>query len=266
MNETKGNDNKKVLPSIQIRGIEAKLLISNQEYQRPLNQKNIKCIEEKYIKELVNPVKVSLRGGKYYVIDGQHTLFVLIELFGENCSIPCIVYTGLTYEKEAELFQLQDVFKKILTKNERYKARYEAGDETIKKFKEICDQMNIGCSFRTNGSGVLKIGNYKYMIEDVFEKKGSAHLVELLSIIKAAYGDDKKAMSSDFTKGLDMFITVYKGQYQKQRLVTALSKISPAMLIRNSKLDMTHKGAAKCAFQIYEAYNKGLKAKLPARI
>ena len=57
---------------------------------------------------IVNPPKVSYRDGRYIVIDGQHTIVGLKTLNGGNdLSILCRVYTGLTKEEEALVFAEQ---------------------------------------------------------------------------------------------------------------------------------------------------------------
>ena len=253
------------IPDITIRKIEANRLISSQDYQRTVNQPNVKYIKENYEVELVNPIKVSLRNGKYYVFDGQHTLAVLIEMFGEKCIVPCIIYTGLTYEREAMLFAKQDDGKKKLYSREILKGKLEGNDKEIVEFTKICTDLGFTCNFKPNANAPLVIGNYQYMVE-CYRKKGKDHLVELLTIIKTAYPDEASAMSNDFIKGLDMFITLYRGEYSIRDLVMRLQKYNPLVIVRNGRCDTVHKGAARYAQQIYDVYNKNLKCKLRVKI
>lgn len=253
------------IPNITIRPIEASKLISSQSYQRPVNQKNVKCIKEGYVKELVNPVKVSLRNQKYYVFDGQHTLTVLTEMFGSNCIIPCIVYTGMTYEREAELFAKQDEFKKKLNAREQYKALYEGKDEEMTRFVNICTECGFVCNLSGGSSAPLKISNVKYMYEVVFKKRGEKHLRRLLGVLKGAYPEDKDGMNDNIIKGLDIFMTMYDGEYSDENLVNSLRKVSPVVIRRNAGADMTHSGATRYAVQIFDLYNKGKTAKAKIR-
>lgn len=251
------------MPILQIRGIEANKLISSQDYQRPVNQRNVAMIKDGYVKELVNPVKVSLRNGKYYVFDGQHTLAVLTDLFGEKATIPCIIYNGLTYEKEASMFAKQDEFKRKLSRVENLKAMYESGDKQTEEFLNIVKKCGFTCEFKRGVyAAPLCIRNPKYFYDDIFVKKGKEHLADILGIIKAAYPDEPEAMGNDFVKGLDIFCTLYKGEYSTSDLVAKLAKISPVTIIRNGRANITHKGGTKFAVAIFDAYNKGRKSKL----
>lgn len=246
------------IPNLTIRPIEASKLISNQAYQRAVNQRNCAYIKQGYIKELVNPVKVSLRNGKYYVFDGQHTLTVLTEMFGENCIIPCLVYTGLTYEREAELFAKQDEFKKKLSSREKIKAKYEAKDADATTFMKAVESCGYKCTF-TSGHYVGTLASITYLFETVYKRKGVDHLKRLLTIIKSAWPDDKNATNESIVKGVDMFITLYDGEFTAAELVAKLQKVAPIVLIRNGKADMTHSGATRYAVQVFDYYNKGRK-------
>lgn len=76
--------------------------------QRPLVDKNVREIKEKYDPNKVHPLCVSFRDGQYHVFDGAHTLAAIKEMFGEeNVNVPCLVYNGLTVEQEAALFATQ---------------------------------------------------------------------------------------------------------------------------------------------------------------
>ena len=51
---------------------------------------------------LLDPVIVSFRDGKFYVIDGQHRIAAMRKMNnGSEVMAVCKVYSGLTYEQEA---------------------------------------------------------------------------------------------------------------------------------------------------------------------
>ena len=254
------------IPDLVIRPVEAKKIISSQPYQRAINQRNVMHIKEGYIKELVNPVKVSLRNGKYYCFDGQHTLAVLTDLFGENCIVPCLIYTGLTYEQEADLFAKQDEFKRKLSSKEKVKANYEAADEDTVKFVAAVEKAGFKCDFHHGGAiGSRKVGSIDYLFNTVYKIRGEDHLIRLLSIIRSAWSDEKAATQDAIIKGLDVFMTLYEGEYNTADLVAKLQKVSPVVIIRNGKASITHVGATRYAIQIFDVYNKGRKTKLKSK-
>lgn len=61
----------------------------------------------------INPLLVSYRNNKYYVIDGQNTLCALCRLYGDKVVIPTIVIQGLTYEQEALLYMHETTLSEL---------------------------------------------------------------------------------------------------------------------------------------------------------
>src|SRR5688572_15942761 len=65
---------------------------------------------------------VNLRGGYYYVIDGQHRIAALKKLGFENDTVQCEVYEGLGPTEEAELFLERNNNKAVLSLDKFSKA------------------------------------------------------------------------------------------------------------------------------------------------
>lgn len=57
--------------------VNSAFIVIDEDYQRELDQNRVKRIVANFNPDLVNPIKVSYRNGKYYVFDGQHTLAAL---------------------------------------------------------------------------------------------------------------------------------------------------------------------------------------------
>lgn len=80
----------------------SKLIYPREIYQRGVERKRVELIARDFNEYIVNEPKVSFRNGRYYVMDGQHTIEGCILLNGgEDRPILCKVYTGLTMEQEA---------------------------------------------------------------------------------------------------------------------------------------------------------------------
>ena len=59
----------------------------------------------KWDDRLLTPLVVSFRDGKFNVVDGQHRIAAMRKMAdGGNVTVPCLIYTGLSYEQEAELY------------------------------------------------------------------------------------------------------------------------------------------------------------------
>jgi hypothetical protein len=104
------------------------LLIDN-DYQRPLSVARVRQICDTFRENVVNPIKVSLRDGKFYVFDGQHTKAALERLNGNQPTMVEVMiyeFVGLTSAEkkriEAELFAIQDGIFRSVESTPRFRA------------------------------------------------------------------------------------------------------------------------------------------------
>lgn len=66
-----------VQPTWTTRVISSTQLKSKQDYQRPIDMDFVKDKIRHFDPGKIEPVHVSYRDGKYYVMDGQHTILIL---------------------------------------------------------------------------------------------------------------------------------------------------------------------------------------------
>ena len=118
------------------REIPSNLLLTGQGYQRTVQEKDLAKLLREWDNRVLEPLLVSFRDGKYYVIDGQHRLAAIRRMNdGKDAIIPCTVLTGLTYEDEADLFYRIDAAKRRLSAAQATKALVEA--ETDPEVNEV---------------------------------------------------------------------------------------------------------------------------------
>lgn len=78
----------------------SKLIYPREIYQRGVERKRVELIARDFNEYIVNEPKVSFRNGRYYVMDGQHTIEGCILLNGgEDRPILCKVYTAANFSK-----------------------------------------------------------------------------------------------------------------------------------------------------------------------
>ncbi len=113
----------------------SKLIYPREIYQRGVERKRVELIARDFNEYIVNEPKVSFRNGRYYVMDGQHTIEGCILLNGgEDRPILCKVYTGLTMEQEALLFAEQNGHAAPLSAGIKLRAKVVGGDAPSKAF------------------------------------------------------------------------------------------------------------------------------------
>lgn len=85
------------------RMIHTSRLTSGLPYQRPVNSKEVERLIREWDDRLLDPIVVSFREGKYNVVDGQHRIAAMrLMNGGSGVMVNCKIYSGLTYEQEAD--------------------------------------------------------------------------------------------------------------------------------------------------------------------
>ena len=105
-------------------------LTSGLPYQRPVDEKEVNRLIREWDDRLLDPLVVSFRDGKFNVVDGQHRVAAMRKMNGgKEVMVPCIIYSGLTYEQEADLCYKLDKAKKRLTLAQATNALAESGTD-----------------------------------------------------------------------------------------------------------------------------------------
>lgn len=97
-------------PGVQ-RDLSSNQLTSGLPYQRPVEPEDVDRLIAKWDDRLLTPLVVSFRDGKFNVVDGQHRIAAMRKMAdGGNVTVPCLIYTGLSYEQEGRtVFQAGSV-------------------------------------------------------------------------------------------------------------------------------------------------------------
>lgn len=223
-------------------------------YQRELNPAKVVQIVNNFDPNLVNPVKVSYRDGKYWVFDGQHTIAALKQLnHGKDLKVECKVYYGLTWLDEAHLFLEQTGKATKVEQNAKFRTLFNMGDPAVTAMVKYAEKAGYTIDF-SKSSGPNRIICLSTLFK-IYNSRTPQQYEEVLRIIKAAWGSDKDSVSNQILSGVALFCKTYTGQYNTNTLIKKLSRVSPAMIIREGKIS-TSGGATKYARQILNAYNR----------
>ena len=246
--------------------MKASMLTSGQAYQRPISPSMVRNITKNFNWNLVNPIKVSHRSGKYYVWDGQHTLTSIITLFGEEAVVPVCIYEGLSYQDEAYLAAIADENKKKMKEVEKDNALFESKDEEIESFVSICEGIGWNVAFNTGVTGKkYYVQNPSWVFRSIYKKHGIRFTSDFLNIFSEAFGGDPDYMRSPMMRGILNFMEHYEDQYDYNTLVKAVSGIEVSILKDNAHGDHVRSGNDRFGNYIYLKYDKKAsgKKKLP---
>lgn len=236
--------------------VNSKLILSDHDYQRTIDPRRVKRIVSAFDEKLVNPIKVSFRGNKYYVFDGQHTLAALkMRNGGRDLLVNCKVYYGLTKQKEAELFSQQNGISKNVEAIEKLKALYAAKDADVMKLVQLTDLSGLYIDFSKGQSHNKIVAVSKAF--SILKSAGEKDYVEILSLIKSTWGGVSDSLTAQILGGVHMFHKAYKGVYDRRTFIQKLYQVTPAAIVRDGRL-LPINGDSKYAQPILQAYNRKL--------
>lgn len=231
---------KPIQPTWTTRVINSSQLKSKQDYQRPIKMEFVEECIANFNPDKVEPVHVSYRDGKYYVMDGQHTILILEGVNGNKpVDINCIVHKGMTYSDESDWTVEQYEKKHRHTYNEMAVAKYEAGRkltcEIALKVKNVGGKLPYDKSTKTG----MKIGAVKKVT--TLYQKDSDHTILAIKCLIEAYKGRENSIPAEIIAGTMEFLRLYDNQVLTSRLVEALSKYTPQLLTNTAKnLKMTY--------------------------
>lgn len=147
-----------ITPPYQMLVLHSKMLIYPRElYQRGVQRKRVEMIAADFNEYVANEPKVSFRNGKYYVVDGQHTIEGrILRNGGKDLPILCKVYTGLTMEQEALFFAEQNGHSAPLTAGIKLRAKVVGGDAPSKAFLAATNRVGLAFNYDS-----LQLSDYR---------------------------------------------------------------------------------------------------------
>lgn len=233
--------------------VNSALLFPCMEYERMLRMEKVSQIAENFSEYIANEPKVSYRDGRFYVFDGQNTVEARRTCNGgKDVTIRCKVFYGLTKEDEATLFAIQTGNATCLTAGERLRANLVAENPDALYFVGITS--NAGVEFAYDG---IRAPWKIYCIETAYElykQYGCERYVEMLHIINEAWKGNVDSYLAGVIRGVTRFISVYEGEYDRERLVQQLARTHPKTITQLAQKD-TGSSANRHMRQILRLYN-----------
>ena len=219
---------------IEYQRINTRDLIPHPIAQREFVKSHGDKLAKQFKWDLYDPVRVSFRDGKYWVIDGQHRLYAIRRnAGGKDVVVLCRVFYGMTELDEAEYFLHKGVIVKDLTVGDNYAVAYKIGDEKVTGMVRGAETAGWTVDFKTKKSRD-RITALKALMT-CYEALTYEQYVGALRALKAAWGSDIDAVSGMILKGMSLFYKTYWGRFEPKDLVTRLNRISPTVILRDGQ-------------------------------
>ena len=219
------NDNNSFIginPPYQLSVIHSSKLIYPREiYQRGVERKRVELIARDFNEYIINEPKVSFRNGRYYVMDGQHTIEGCILLNGgEDRPILCKVYTGLTMEQEALLFAEQNGHAAPLSAGIKLRAKVVGGDAPSKAFVAATNRVGLSLNYDSMQLSDYRISCVGTALK-LYDQLGEEIYCEALRHIVEAWEGRPDSFRAAVLRGVMYFVQVYKAE-ELEQLFTAI--------------------------------------------
>ena len=244
-------------------------LTSGLPYQRPVDEKEVNRLIREWDDRLLDPLVVSFRDGKFNVVDGQHRVAAMRKMNGgKEVMVPCIIYSGLTYEQEADLCYKLDKAKKRLTLAQATNALAESGtDADIRTVKSLIEANGFIWALNRRTRGANEIGSIRALMKS-WRALGNEEFSRMLVLLRCTWGGHPDCLTSFIFSGMTIFLKTYSAEMDDRLFIRQLSKVDPDEIVRRGKLDFsTNNNGLRYARVILEKYNNQRKnaKKLPYR-
>lgn len=183
--------------------------------QRDIKPARVDYLVAHFDAEQIGTPVVNERGGKFYVIDGQHRMAALREVFGDSHQVQCWTYVGLNEQEEAEKFlQINDVLS--VSAMDKYQIGVEAGREVEADIDRIVRACGMVVSRQAVEGGIGAVGT----LRRIYARSGPGTLGRTLRMIDAAFGS--AGLEASVIDGLGMLCGRYNGELQDELAVVKL--------------------------------------------
>lgn len=238
------------------------VLETDPSYQRRMNAAQVDRIVAEFNPLLVNAVKVSHRDGRFFVFDGAHTLAALRRIHeGKPFMVECKVFSGMTYQEEAELFALQTGTSRTVSFDYKLRAKLAAETPKEKAFLEATEAAGLHLS-DVQRSSMRYVIAAKATAQRIFENYGADLYTDMLHLIVETWDAVEWSLSKPVLNGCAVFLNVYGDEYKRDRFIRKLAYTNADELAAIARRQNVKDQPRQYAMAILELYNKGGRGRL----
>lgn len=236
------------------RNLSTDQLTSGLRYQRSVEERDVKKLIREWDPRKLTPIIVSLRGGKFNVVDGQHRIEAMRRMAGGKAvTVPCLIYTDMTYEDEARLYAELDQRKKRLTRSQSINAIIEArSDAEILEIKRLVGNGGFVWALTRRTGEPFEIEATCAVI-NAYRLLGGASFSRMLSLLAGTWHGTPNSLKASMLSGMALFLKTYEPELNDRTFVRRLSIVEPDEIARLSRVE--YSAALRYARTIRDKYN-----------
>lgn len=252
------NEVNKNTPSVKMERVDINVLHTHLYFQNDPNPTRVSQIVENFDWNLLQPLDVSFRDGKYNVIDGQNRLYATLEKFKDSnktITVPCLVRYGLSESDEMTLFVNLAQLRRKVKPIEIYQALYGAKNKFIVDMVDTIRNVGFVFDFKdTKSAG--RITAVK-TIHTIYGELGNNDFEKYLRLIYLTWNGDSRSLQQDMLKGMFEFYKCFVVNIDEKTFVKRLGKLTAEEIGRLGGRNVNRVNGI--AYSIMEQYNKGAK-------
>lgn len=252
-----------------LRDLPTDKLTSGLAYQRPVEPKAVEELMRDWDPRLLEPINVSFRSGEYNVLDGQHRITCMRKMAdGKDVIVPCRVFTGMTYEEEAEMYAKLDKSRRRLSMRESVNAEIESGaNAEFADIKRLVEDNGFTWAMDTPSGAAYEIGAVRALVS-AYRLLGGAAFSRMLYLLANTWHGAPKSLKAVMLAGMALFLKTYETEIDNRAFIQRLSAVEPEEILRRANADFsTNRTALRFARVLRENYNGQKRGgrKLPYR-
>lgn len=197
-------------------------------------------------------------GDKYHVIDGLHRKNAAEKALGKGQRVPCEIIAAADQTRAAEIFLGVNGGRRHISGMEKFLVAVTAKREPETTIHNAVSSLGFKIAMGSSDNCIRAVETLTF----ICRKHDIAHLRDVLTTIRATYGDRSDAYDAIILRGFSMLLSSY-GSLDRSRLAKKLSKkFTPQQLIGEAKaVQEVFKGKRPSAIEalIRQTYNDGLR-------
>jgi hypothetical protein len=222
--------------------VDPRVIVIDHRYQRQPKHTLIQHIAQNPSWEAFGvPVCFKRDNGMIYCADGQQRISGILQTEKPPKLIPIVWFPVADLADEAQVFVTINEYRKSLQPIEKHKGKIVAGDEAALAMERAVAKAGFTIDNNVGtGSAAARTIQAVAAIGRVYNRIGEDGVLQTLSCIRDAWPNDLTGTKAAIIRGVADVIEEQGEDYNRSKLVTALKKSQPHLLIRKAdelKLD-----------------------------
>lgn len=230
-------------------------------YQRHQSIAKIERIVQGFDGDAMGILLVSQRpDGSYWVMDGGHRLKAVLERFGPDVLVPCMVYTDIEWDRESSVFFKVNSERGPVTTSARFRAAYGGNDPEVRQIASVLDGLSIEYPWFSRGRAEASPNTiYCWVtLQQIYRREDISYLRDLLQLIQQTWEGEGESFHGLIVKAVDHLYRCHRSDdaWDNEEFVRRLRAHHPYQLRREAEIKTRRLPHLRIAEAMHEIYNK----------